>query len=426
MIVSLKFNNFRSYRDEAEFSMRALDSDFNSESVTVVSLSDNSSIRLLNAAVIFGANASGKSNVIYALAALSDSIKESLNFNVKSHPFFIMPYAFDKAYQNKATSLQLEFIFDGKLYLYSVAGKGNRITAESLKEVNSGKNRIIFKRMANGKMSVGSGWPAERNVAEDCDLLPNQLIMSWLATKNAAGLQNIADYIGNLSIYWGNHHSGSSSDRQVVMETIIKDTKSKIFKQLSTLLHVADLGVASIIANRNADSDFKLPESIESSVRETFISQNRWNISLGHSTSNPMEICVLNFASESEGTKAIFGVGARLLNALATGAFVAYDEINDAIHPALLRFLVSLFQSKKSNPKGAQLLFSTHDASVADHDTLRADQVWFVEKKDAVSDLYSAQDFDDVSIRVPFETWYRAGRFGALPKIGDFEEIFKN
>ena len=162
-----------------------------------------------------------------------------------------------------------------RLYLYSVAGKGNTITAESLKEVISGKNRIIFQRTANGKMSVGSGWPAERSVAEDCDLLPNQLIMSWLATKNAAGLQNIADYIGNLSIYWGNHHSGSGSDRQVVMETIIKDTKSKIFKQLSTLLHVADLGVDSIIASRNADSDFKLPESIDSSVREKLISQNR-------------------------------------------------------------------------------------------------------------------------------------------------------
>ncbi len=426
MIVSLKLNNFRSYKGDAFFSFVALDSDFNTDSITNVTLNDGCSIRLLNAAVIFGANASGKSNVILSIAALSDTIKDSLNFTSKSHPYFVMPYAFERSSLRKSTNICLEFIYSGHLYKYEVAGKNNSILKESLREIRKNKSLIVYSRTSDNKMKIGSGWPADKKIAEACDLLPSQLIMSWLATKNAAGLQEVSLYLSNLSVYWGNQHTGSKTDRQLVMENILKDTKSRIFQQLQTLLHISDLGVTTILAAKNNNSDFKFPQSIDEEQKEEFISQNRWNISLGHSTSNPDELCVLNFNSESEGTKALFGVGARLLNALATGAFVAYDEINDAIHPALLRFLVNLFQTKESNPKGAQLLFSTHDSSVADHNTLRADQIWFVEKKDSVSELYSAQDFTDVDVIVPFEAWYRAGRFGANPTLGDYKEIFKN
>lgn len=114
-----------------------------------------------------------------------------------------------------------------------------------------------------------------------------------------------------------------------------------------------------------------------------------------------------------------------MFQALENGSFLAYDEISTAVHPELLKFLVNLFQNPKSNPKGAQLLFTTQDASIASSDTLRADQVWFVEKKDGSSDLYSAQDFDGVTVTgIPFEKWYRAGRFGAIPSFGNVDYIF--
>ena len=428
MIVSLKFSNFKSYRDTAEFSFEALDSDFNVDSVTAVTLNDGSIIRLLNAAVIFGANASGKSNVIHALDTLVKTVRKSLSYTVSSHPSFIFPYAFDRMYANKATTIELDFIFKGRRFLYTVAGKKDSIQKESLKEIiRSSRNKVVFNRKADNTIETGTGWPSEKKtLVDDSNLLPNQLMLSWIATKSLDGLQDVASYVGNLAIYWGSTHAGAYNDRQLVMETIVKDTSSTLFRQLIGLMQIADLGVATIKASRNDDKAFMLPDVFDSGFKQKIIDAGRWNVALGHSTSNPEEICILDFGAESEGTKALFGVGARLLAALQTGAFVAYDEINDAIHPALLRFLVSLFQSKISNPKGAQLLFSTHDSSVADHNTLRADQVWFVEKKDAVSDLYSAQDFEDVDIRVPFEGWYRAGRFGALPSIGDLEMIFKN
>ena len=103
----------------------------------------------------------------------------------------------------------------------------------------------------------------------------------------------------------------------------------------------------------------------------------------------------------------------------------AYDEINTAIHPALFQLIVSLFNNNKSNPNNAQLLFTTHDISIASDGNLRADQVWFAEKVDGASQLYSAQDFDDINITVPFDRWYKSGRFGALPKFGNVDYIFE-
>lgn len=427
MIVSLKFSNFKSYRDSAEFSFMALDDDFNADSVTTVTLEDGSSIRLLNAAVIFGANASGKSNVILALDTLVATVKDSLKYTGSSHPYFIFPYAFDRSFLNKPTTIEIDFIYGERRFVYYIAGKNDTIQREFLKEIRDNGNRIVFERNADCKIKTGRGWPTDKNIVDDSKLLPNQLMLSWIATKSLDGLQDVANYIANLTIYWGSAHSGASpEDRQLVMETIVKDTDSVIFKKLGFLLRLADLGIAKIDAYRNEDKDFKLPDSIDPREKRRLIYRNRWRLALGHTTANPKEICLLDFGAESEGTKALFGVGARLLAALETGAFVAYDEINDAIHPSLLRFLVSLFQSKLTNPKGAQLLFSTHDSSVADYNTLRADQVWFVEKNNAVSDLYSAQDFSDIGIQVPFESWYRAGRFGALPSIGDLNDLFQD
>lgn len=424
MIVGFKFRNFRSYRNTAEFSFEALDDEFNPESVTTVHLNDGSSLRLVNAAVIFGANASGKSNVIYALHTLSLTVRDSLQFIPNRRPWFILPFAFDRSCLEKPTEIELDLVVNGHRFLYKVSGLGSNILSESLSESRNGDWISVFTRTKEG-VSPGKDYSDNSALGDRQDftsLLPNQLVMSRLATRNADGLQDVANYIANLSIFMGDRHSGSRRDRQNVMENIIKDPESRLFHQLEMLMHIADIGVMGIEAERKEP---EAPDSMSESERIGFIKDNLWSVSLCHETESPEVACVLNFEAESDGTKALFGVGARLLAALETGGFVAYDEINDAIHPALLRLLVKLFQSEDSNPKGAQLLFSTHDSSVADHDTLRSDQVWFAEKNGNVSELYSAQDFNDVGIRVPFESWYRSGRFGALPKLGDFKRLFE-
>jgi hypothetical protein len=138
----------------------------------------------------------------------------------------------------------------------------------------------------------------------------------------------------------------------------------------------------------------------------------------------------LSIAAESAGTQVLFGVGARVLDVLERGSFLAYDEINIAMHPRIFQLLVKLFNNPVSNPNNAQLLITTHDTGLLQDNLMRADQVWFAEKKDGVSELFSVQDFydtdDEVNICPPYEVWYRSGRFGAIPHTKDIESIFTN
>ena len=211
-----------------------------------------------------------------------------------------------------------------------------------------------------------------------------------------------------------------------VAETILRHSESDLFKRLRRLIQIADIGIEDITMQKHSESEFKFPESIPDIIKQNFIEQNRWEFGMIHKASHlgdgklklPMEW-------ESTGTKNLFGVGARVLDILEKGGVLAYDEINTAIHPALFKLIVSLFNSSKSNPNNAQLLFTTHDISIASDDNLRADQVWFAEKIDGASQLYSAQDFEDINISVPFDRWYRSGRFGALPKFGNIDYIFE-
>ena len=156
-----------------------------------------------------------------------------------------------------------------------------------------------------------------------------------------------------------------------------------------------------------------------SQIRNQIYEENRWEFRMLHKGS---KLLPFPSALESTGTNAILGVGPTVLKVLKNGGILAFDEMNFAIHPKLFSLIVSLFHSPVTNPKHAQLLMTTHDMFVCEE--LRADQVWFAAKNEfGISELYSAQDFEDASIAMPFEAWYRAGRFGALPKFGNINYI---
>ena len=213
-----------------------------------------------------------------------------------------------------------------------------------------------------------------------------------------------------------------------VADKILKNSESDLFKKLCNLIRIADMGIEGITMKKHNESEFKFPESIPNEIKQTFIEQYKWEFGMLHTVneSGKRKTVSLPMELESTGTKNLFGVGARVLDILEKGGVLAYDEINIAIHPALFKLIVSLFNDVKSNPHNAQLVFTTHDASIAGDGILRADQIWFAEKKDGISQLYSAQDFDDISINIPFDSWYKSGRFGALPNFGNIDFIFEN
>ncbi|MDE6368727.1 MAG: ATP-binding protein [Muribaculaceae bacterium] len=429
MIVSLKFKNYRSYREEAEFSLLAQPTDFNSGATSTIKLHDGSSLCLLNSAAIFGANASGKSSVIYALSALSDMVRESLSYNQTHGIPLRIPYGLDPNTYNLSTDISVNFIVADKRYEYSLSIGNSGIVNEELSLYNDSKFDLVFKRSLTDNsglgLVLGPGWLSATLELSDLMLLNNQLLLSWMATKEANGLQDVADYLANLMIQTPDNMLFGGAQLSKIAEEFFDGCKSPLYGQFTKLMQIADLGISDAVFRRHDDSDFSFPSSVPLETQKAFIQKNRWEINLIHKMDNNKDQCELPLSLESEGTKALFRIAPYILYALENGKFLAYDEISTAIHPSLFRFIVNLFHNPKSNPKGAQLVFTTHDASVADYNTLRADQIWFAEKTNGSSELFSAQDFDDISINVPFEKWYRSGRFGALPKFGSIDFIFE-
>lgn len=432
MIVEFKIKNFRSYKEETVFTYEALDEEFNSNNFTLVELEGGESIRLLKSAAIFGSNASGKSNIIWALHALSFLVANSRSFDVRTPIPMYIPFVLDMKSVKAPTELSIDLIINKIWYRY-IIHFDEIIRLEALYVIKSGQEECVFKMDAetnpqNRALTVGETWRSTTLDLFDMKLLANQLILSEMGTRPVNGLLDVYAAIANIQAEPVGDSINLKANNENAAGSILKNSDSKLFRQLKRLIHIADMGINDVVMKEHGETEFKFPDSVSDDIKKTIIRDNKWEFGMVHQAFENEKVVsniILNINLESTGTKNLFGLGARILDILDKGGLLAYDEMNIAIHPALFQLLVSLFHNPKSNPHNAQLLFTTHDASIAGNSMLRADQVWFAEKgANGASQLYSAQDFDDVSINLPFEEWYRAGRFGALPKFGNIDYIF--
>lgn len=425
MIVEFKIKNFRSYKEETTFTFEALNEDFKNENFTIVELENEERIKLLKSAAIFGANASGKSNIIWAFQALSFLVAQSRNFDARTLIPVYTPFMMDETTRNSPTEFTIDFIIQKIRYRYTIHFD-YIIRLEKLDIIEKGKEICVFKMDGETNpekrpLTFEEGYKSETLDMSNMQMLPNQLVLSGIGIKPDNGLLEVYKALADIQAEPVGDSINLKTNNENVAANILKNSDSKLFHQLKRLIHVADMGIDDIIMKEHGESEFKFPNSVPDNIKKAVIQENKWEFGMRHGN------VILGMMYESTGTKNLFGLGARILNILDKGGILVYDEMNIAIHPALFHLLVSLFHSPISNPHHAQLLFTTHDASIAGDSMLRADQIWFAEKeKDGASQLYSAQDFEDISINLPFENWYRSGRFGALPQFGNINYIFND
>lgn len=430
MIVEVKVKNYRSYKEEASLTFEALENDFNPDSVAVLQLEDGSNIRLLKSAAILGPNASGKSNIARAFSDVNYLVAHSRSFDVKRGVPVYQPFLLDRECRNQPSSITVLFVVEKREYSYFITFNHKMFLGEVLNEIVGGKELLVFSRTFdeeknNYNMSFGDGWRSTTLDLSNMNPLPNQLIMSELGTREANGLQNVYGELRGIQSEMVDSALDMSQNNSSVAGNILKNEQSRIFQQLKKLMMVADGNIQDIKMREHDDTEFNFPESIPAEVRKSFIAQNRWEFVFVHKGNG--ENVGFSIGIESTGTKNLFSVGTNVLNVLNSGGMLVYDEMNVAMHPLLFRMLVRLFHSKKTNPYNAQLLFTTHDVSIIGDNLMRADQIWLAQKgEQGQSDLYSVQDFEDVSIVLPFDEWYRSGRFGALPNFKDIEQVFSN
>lgn len=419
-IISFKTRNFKSYKDEVEISFRALNSEFRSENYHEVEISTGERIRLLNSAVIYGANASGKSNIIWAMFALFSYIRSSREQDPDT-PLRYEPFLFSVETENAPIQMSIEFVADADIYQYTISYTKEKFIEESLFCLSK-QNKPLFTRN-NDDVSFFE----ELSEFNGKSFLKNHLVLSKLGLEANPLIQSVYRALSTSQTFPVGNEISLSKINKKNAEEILKNDESILSKRLIGLIKTSDLGIENIKIIEHDFSNVQFPSDLDENIKQRFIHENAREIRMYHKTLDGDQRS-LNISAESAGTRVTFGVGARILDVLERGCFLAYDEINIAMHPRVFQLMVKLFNNPISNPQNAQLLITTHDTGLLQDNIMRADQVWFAEKQNGVSELFSVQDFydeeDGVSISPPYEVWYRSGRFGAIPHIKDIENIF--
>ena len=426
MIQELTIKNFLSFKDATTFSFEATD-DKTLEDCQVVQVGNT---RLLRFALVYGANASGKSNLLAAFEFLRRFWFERKE--TKEQRTNVVPFLFDKATVSEPSSFELVFFVDTVKYEYKVELDSKAILNECLSSYKTVEPTPLFKRTLNDGVSVVE-LDARLNVPEaalqeiSLKCLPN---MSFIAASDMVNymLPEISDVRHWMHYGFAPVILPESEIFQVAQEKIHDDEDLK--EHLLAFIRHADFNITEVHTEKK---EIKIPnflktailqnESLSKDQKDELLGEgtmNAFRTSFEHSVVNARGSETYSLAADlqSSGTRRTFGVEMAIYLALKQQRLQAIDEIESSLHPELVEFVLTQFLQEKGR---SQLLITTHYDPLLDEvdDMFRKDMVWFTEKgKDGATRLYSLTDFMGLNEISSFRRFYRNGRFGALPNIG--------
>lgn len=418
MLVEFRVKNFRSIRDEQVLSMVA-SKDGTLQAFNLTKTGIHAAPSLLNSAAIYGANASGKTSIIKAINFVKNMIAYSTTLSL-GQEILISPFLLDNSIKNKASEFEITFIFDKERYQYSFSCTQEKIISEALYVYKTVKPQMWFSRQYNedyGKYDYkfGPSLKGEKKVWSEATR-NNVLFFSQAVDLNSEQLKILYEKIISTLFIVDENLILVRDNKQ--LSVIYKD--SNLNKKIKRLLNDADIQINEIeirqesIKNKRGRSIFiKNIESENTLSYEPFFK---------HVTDKGSASFHIN--EESTGTQNYFLLINFIEFVLQHGVTLFIDELDTSLHPLLVRKLVALFHDPLSNPKGAQLIFTTHDTSLLSTvgTLFRRDQIWFVDKdRDQASSLYSLVEFSPRKDE-PIEKGYFQGRFGGLPFIAESGE----
>ena len=415
MLIRFEASNFRSINEPVELSMVAVD-----RARAEVRPQPHLGESLLTTAAIFGPNASGKSNVLSALSWLRDALLYSFRFWEDEIP--LERFAFGT--ELRTSDFVLELTIGGVRFEYILEVDATRIHYEALFHYPEKKRRRIYERAGDDlKLQRGLG-----GISGTREFLTDRTLVLAAARRfDEPLLARFAEDVGAIRSFGipiqRARYSGGQPDWWTVRPGVHSATSTMRWfegggqptlfsgpdevterEQALAMLRLADLGIEDV---QIEERELVFPESGE--VRKEQI------LSLVHrSAAGPAP---LDFSAESQGTRTWFQLIGPVLDALRTGSIVVFDELDASLHPTLSAELLRIFHDPSINPRGAQLIFSTHDTSLLNH--LNRDEVWLTEKlEDGSTRLGALSDFAGERVRKSqnLEAGYLNGRFGGLPQ----------
>lgn len=420
MILEFEVENYRSIKERQVFSLVAESSKSKPANVFEHQLANGDTVRLLKAAVIYGANASGKSNLLKAFASLRDFVlaKLSVNDSIDLYDSFL----FDTESANLPTTFVLTFIGkNNHKFRYEISFNKTEVFKENLDYYPKGKPQNLYKRpiqkSANGDIHTAKLGQIRNH--KELKVFKNQLVLSKFGFDTPdeffLPIYQYFDAANNLFILDSSKHS-SEFNKNLTKEHLKHN--NKLLSKINHLIQFADTKIEGIDI-----------EEIERKNKRNETKEYRLfgTHSIFNSKKEKAGTHLLPFKEESKGSNLLLTLGALIISMLEVGGILLIDEIDTSLHPKLAKTLVHLFQSPVANPKNTQIIFTTHETTFLDKDLFRKDQIWFTEKNDyGETELFSVQDFDKVREDTPFDKWYMAGKFGGIPDIKAIEAIFSN
>jgi AAA15 family ATPase/GTPase len=411
MVLEIKLSNFFSVNDEVILDLRA----GNIKTQKSKSLQNNvfeyKENQVLKSVALYGANASGKSNILKTIMFCNAMVFESHQNNENS-VFNFKKFKFN-GYKNKPSSYFIRFVIDEIEYCYSFSLNLKEILTESLYYYPKGKKAKIFVRNESAgktkreKYSFGASIIKRPfDVAESTS--NKTLFISRASQMDRELAKKIFNYFNRDFILRHSNHSIKNIDK------LIESNKKLLLKALQ----LADSDIIDFKQTLQKKKGKNIKANIQTeefSVEETEIES--LEIKTYHRYSPGVSFDFIT--EESDGTKQLFILMLTILDVVRNNKTLLIDEIEKSLHPKIVEYIIEIFNASNK----AQLIFTTHNTNLLDLNKFRKDQIWFVNKKtDGGSDLYSLYDYSDFRDTMDLEKAYLQGRFDSIPIIDDSKE----
>jgi len=417
MLLQFTVNNFKSIKNTTIFSMAtSLKDEGNSFQV-------NKKYKLLQSAIIYGANASGKSNFLKAMAFMRRIVLNRDKVILSTDRLLHYPFQLSTETEDSSSSFEMVFFIKETKYRYGFEIDDTTVYAEWLYADENGKeSKLFYRDIDEDELYVNR---IKFKEGLKLKVSKNQLFIWKCDQENGEISASILEWFSHLNMIDGMENEQYISEAMRQMEHV------QFKKELVSLIKTADIGIEDVLLDerdipKSVIEEMDLPPELK---KQLLASDSLKDMSLltHHKKydENNNEVGITTFEldkEESKGTQKFFKMSAPILNTLREGKVLIIDELDASLHPMLTQHLIKLFHNKNVNKHNAQLIFATHDTNLLHESMFRRDQIWLTEKdKYGATELYSLAQFKNVRKNEDFEKKYIQGKYGAVPYLKNFE-----
>jgi AAA15 family ATPase/GTPase len=413
MLIEFTVGNFRSFKDKQTLYLEAAGAV--SEHKDQLITTDRH--KLLRSVAIYGANASGKSNLLRACASMLEML-----FNPQLHSSIwelpVEPFLLDDLSEKSPSFFEIVFLLDGIRYRYGFEASRKRFEAEWLYEAKKEREKLLFVRELD-EIKVHSAFEGGKGLEKRTK--PNSPFLLVCDQFNVKTAMSIIKWLNGWRVI-NNIEYGSKRFRDLTLDLLNMPAYKS---QIVNFLKRSDLSIDDIVTRTTRIQDNDITEL--HGDRPVYIKTIHKKYQEDGTVSGAVELNLSD--NESSGTNKLFDLAGQIFTCLNRGTILLIDEMDAKLHPLLTRAIIRLFNLPETNPNNAQLIFTTHDTNLLTYGGFRRDQVYFTEKnKVEATNLYSLAEFKEEKVGKvrkdrSFEKDYMQGRYGAIPYLQVLDNI---